>query len=204
MQFFLADLLLFYSSFICLLVFFFSVFVCMWRGRGFLLVCACICGACVSVCTCVCMLLCLCTMCMCVFCVDSKVQLTGEVREQLKKPTFDNWQWDDSEMLILLRQMFVDLGLVSKFNIQVRREGVRGGGRGWSGGGGGGEEAVGWVLGFCMGMYLVAIVKSSQLLFEKRTEHVLTLLHLLSLLTEREKGGEEGGLAWQMWQVYMQ
>ena len=55
-----------------------------------------------------------------------------------------------------------------------------------------------------MGMYLVAIVKSSQLLFEKRTEHVLTLLHLLSLLTEREKGGEEGGLAWQMWQVYMQ
>ncbi|KAK7089357.1 hypothetical protein V1264_024828 [Littorina saxatilis] len=53
------------------------------------------------------------------FKVMSQVQLTQEVREQLKKPTFDNWQWDDSEMLILLRQMFVDLGLVSKFNISM-------------------------------------------------------------------------------------
>lgn len=47
------------------------------------------------------------------------MQLTEEVRGQLKKPTFDNWQWDESEMLILLRQMFLDLGLVHKFNIQV-------------------------------------------------------------------------------------
>ncbi|KAL8569759.1 hypothetical protein ACOMHN_007282 [Nucella lapillus] len=53
------------------------------------------------------------------FMAMSKVQLTWEVREQLKKPTFDNWQWDDSEMLILLRQMFLDLGLVTKFNIQM-------------------------------------------------------------------------------------
>ncbi|XP_076451771.1 high affinity cGMP-specific 3',5'-cyclic phosphodiesterase 9A-like isoform X2 [Babylonia areolata] len=53
------------------------------------------------------------------FMAMSKVQLTWEVREQLKKPTFDNWQWDDSEMLILLRQMFLDLGLVAKFNIQM-------------------------------------------------------------------------------------
>ncbi|XP_025084324.1 high affinity cGMP-specific 3',5'-cyclic phosphodiesterase 9A-like isoform X1 [Pomacea canaliculata] len=49
----------------------------------------------------------------------SKVQVTEEVQQELKKPTFDNWQWDDSEMLILLRQMYVDLGLVSRFNIQM-------------------------------------------------------------------------------------
>lgn len=49
----------------------------------------------------------------------SRVQITDEVKSELKKPTFDNWQWDESEMLILMRQMFVDLGLVSKFNIPM-------------------------------------------------------------------------------------
>jgi high affinity cGMP-specific 3',5'-cyclic phosphodiesterase 9 len=50
---------------------------------------------------------------------DSQVQVTKEVRDYLKKPTFDNWQWDDPEMMILLRQMFLDLQLPSKFNIDV-------------------------------------------------------------------------------------
>lgn len=59
---------------------------------------------------------------MLVVCFCSKVQVTEEVQQELKKPTFDNWQWDDSEMLILLRQMYVDLGLVSRFNIQVKSE----------------------------------------------------------------------------------
>ncbi|XP_060071415.1 high affinity cGMP-specific 3',5'-cyclic phosphodiesterase 9A-like [Ylistrum balloti] len=49
----------------------------------------------------------------------SCVQVTDEVREYLRKPTFDNWQWDDSEMLILLRQMYIDLDFLSKFNIEM-------------------------------------------------------------------------------------
>lgn len=49
----------------------------------------------------------------------SQVQVTDEVREYLRKPTFDNWQWDDPEMIILLRQMYIDLDLVSKFNIEM-------------------------------------------------------------------------------------
>ncbi|ELT98430.1 hypothetical protein CAPTEDRAFT_124844 [Capitella teleta] len=50
---------------------------------------------------------------------NSQVQVTKEVRDYLKKPTFDNWQWDDPEMMILLRQMFLDLGLTTKFNIDM-------------------------------------------------------------------------------------
>ncbi|XP_021339232.1 high affinity cGMP-specific 3',5'-cyclic phosphodiesterase 9A-like isoform X1 [Mizuhopecten yessoensis] len=49
----------------------------------------------------------------------SFVQVTDEVRGYLRKPTFDNWQWDDPEMLILLRQMYIDLGFISKFNIEM-------------------------------------------------------------------------------------
>lgn len=47
------------------------------------------------------------------------MDVTDEVREYLRKPTFDNWQWDDPEMLILLRQMYIDLNLVSNLNIEV-------------------------------------------------------------------------------------
>lgn len=49
----------------------------------------------------------------------SQVQITDEVRQYLRKPTFDNWQWDDPEMLVLLQQMYIDLGFLSKFNIEV-------------------------------------------------------------------------------------
>ncbi|XP_013415515.1 high affinity cGMP-specific 3',5'-cyclic phosphodiesterase 9A-like isoform X2 [Lingula anatina] len=49
----------------------------------------------------------------------STVQVTDEVRDYLKKPTFDNWQWDDAEMLILLQQMYIDLGFLTKFNIEL-------------------------------------------------------------------------------------
>lgn len=48
-----------------------------------------------------------------------QVDVTDEVREYLRKPTFDNWQWDDPEMLILLRQMYIDLKLVSNLNIEM-------------------------------------------------------------------------------------
>ncbi len=47
------------------------------------------------------------------------MQVTEQVREYLKKPTFDNWQWDDPEMLVLMRQMFIDLNITAKFNIEV-------------------------------------------------------------------------------------
>ena len=49
----------------------------------------------------------------------SQVQVTDEVRDYLKKPSFDNWQWDDSEMMVLIRQMYIDLGFVTTFNIEV-------------------------------------------------------------------------------------
>ncbi|KAK2157616.1 hypothetical protein LSH36_188g08047 [Paralvinella palmiformis] len=49
----------------------------------------------------------------------SQVQVTDEIREYLMKPSFDNWQWDDSEMMVLIRQMYIDLGFVSTFNIEM-------------------------------------------------------------------------------------
>ncbi len=45
--------------------------------------------------------------------------MTDQVRDDLKKPAFDNWKWDDPEMLVLLKQMYLDLNLVEKFNIEV-------------------------------------------------------------------------------------
>ncbi|BFZ23543.1 hypothetical protein BsWGS_26583 [Bradybaena similaris] len=49
----------------------------------------------------------------------TKVHVSEDVRRELKKQTFDNWQWDDSEMLILLRQMYIDLNLISKLNLDM-------------------------------------------------------------------------------------
>ena len=49
----------------------------------------------------------------------SQVQITEDVRQYLRKPTFDNWQWDEPEMLVLLQQMYIDLGFVTKFKIEV-------------------------------------------------------------------------------------
>ena len=45
--------------------------------------------------------------------------MTDNVKEYLRQPTFDNWQWDEPEMLVLLRQMFLDLHLTTTFNIEV-------------------------------------------------------------------------------------
>ncbi|CAH1240608.1 PDE9A [Branchiostoma lanceolatum] len=49
----------------------------------------------------------------------SAVQVTEDVRFHLRKPTFDNWQWDDAEMLLLLQQMYIELDLLTKFNIEM-------------------------------------------------------------------------------------
>lgn len=48
-----------------------------------------------------------------------QVQLTKEVREYLRRLSFDNWQWDDAEMIILIRQMFIDLELPNKLKIEM-------------------------------------------------------------------------------------
>jgi len=51
--------------------------------------------------------------------VSSNAFVTSEIRECLRKPTFDNWLWDDAEMIILLREMFIDLDLLNKCHIDV-------------------------------------------------------------------------------------
>uniref|UniRef100_A0A4W4FJ27 Si:dkey-219c10.4 n=1 Tax=Electrophorus electricus TaxID=8005 RepID=A0A4W4FJ27_ELEEL len=39
--------------------------------------------------------------------------------EYLKTPTFDNWQWEDAEILVLLQVMYTDLDFISTFNIEL-------------------------------------------------------------------------------------
>lgn len=49
----------------------------------------------------------------------SNAELTDETRNLLRKPSFDNWQWEDAEMLYLLQQMYKDLNLMEIFNIET-------------------------------------------------------------------------------------
>ncbi|XP_030843217.1 high affinity cGMP-specific 3',5'-cyclic phosphodiesterase 9A, partial [Strongylocentrotus purpuratus] len=49
----------------------------------------------------------------------SHLQLTDDIREYLRQPTFDNWQWEDAEMMLLLQQMYIDLDFIAKFNIEM-------------------------------------------------------------------------------------
>eukprot|EP01136_Pigoraptor_vietnamica_P033597 Opistho-1_new@96621 len=49
------------------------------------------------------------------------IRISAEAREYLKNPTFNNWHWDDAEMLFLLQLMFQELGLVEKFKIDIER-----------------------------------------------------------------------------------
>ncbi|XP_035500797.1 high affinity cGMP-specific 3',5'-cyclic phosphodiesterase 9A-like isoform X2 [Scophthalmus maximus] len=48
----------------------------------------------------------------------SSLQVTEEVREHLKTPIFDNWQWEEAEMLVLLQVMYTDLDFLTAFQIQ--------------------------------------------------------------------------------------
>ena len=45
--------------------------------------------------------------------------MSDETRQYLKMPSFDNWKFEDAEMLVLLQQMFIDLELTTKFTIKV-------------------------------------------------------------------------------------
>ncbi len=47
------------------------------------------------------------------------VAVSEETRQYLKTPTFNNWNFEDHEMLLLLQQMFVDLDLTTQFAIKV-------------------------------------------------------------------------------------
>lgn len=47
------------------------------------------------------------------------VQVSEETRQYLRKPSFDNWKFEDAEMLVLLQQIFIDLDLTSKFSIKI-------------------------------------------------------------------------------------
>uniref|UniRef100_A0A3B5A3M4 PDEase domain-containing protein n=1 Tax=Stegastes partitus TaxID=144197 RepID=A0A3B5A3M4_9TELE len=54
-----------------------------------------------------------------VLCCCSSLQVTEEVREHLKTPIFDNWQWEEAEMLVLLQVMYTDLDFLTAFNMEV-------------------------------------------------------------------------------------
>uniref|UniRef100_A0A3Q2ZVF7 High affinity cGMP-specific 3',5'-cyclic phosphodiesterase 9A n=1 Tax=Kryptolebias marmoratus TaxID=37003 RepID=A0A3Q2ZVF7_KRYMA len=41
-----------------------------------------------------------------------------EVRQYLKTPTFDNWQWEDAEIMVLLQVMYTDLDFIATFRIE--------------------------------------------------------------------------------------
>ncbi|XP_063223370.1 uncharacterized protein LOC134531584 [Bacillus rossius redtenbacheri] len=45
--------------------------------------------------------------------------VSQEVRQLLRQPSFDCYQWEDEEVLLLLQQMFLDLGFLVTFNISI-------------------------------------------------------------------------------------
>ncbi|XP_018950051.2 high affinity cGMP-specific 3',5'-cyclic phosphodiesterase 9A-like [Cyprinus carpio] len=49
----------------------------------------------------------------------SSLEVSEEVRQYLKTPTFDNWQWEDAEIMVLLQVMYTDLDFISTFNIEL-------------------------------------------------------------------------------------
>ncbi|XP_028847505.1 high affinity cGMP-specific 3',5'-cyclic phosphodiesterase 9A isoform X1 [Denticeps clupeoides] len=48
----------------------------------------------------------------------SSLEVSEDVRQYLKTPTFDNWQWEDAEIMVLLQVMYADLDFISAFNIE--------------------------------------------------------------------------------------
>ncbi|XP_056119207.1 high affinity cGMP-specific 3',5'-cyclic phosphodiesterase 9A [Rhinichthys klamathensis goyatoka] len=49
----------------------------------------------------------------------SSLEVSEKVRQYLKTPTFDNWQWEDAEIMVLLQVMYTDLDFISTFNIEL-------------------------------------------------------------------------------------
>ncbi|KAM8855924.1 high affinity cGMP-specific 3',5'-cyclic phosphodiesterase 9A isoform 2-T2 [Spinachia spinachia] len=51
----------------------------------------------------------------------SSLQVSEEVRQYLKTPTFDNWQWEDAEIMVLLQQMY---GLIWLTDLKSKMDNV--------------------------------------------------------------------------------
>ncbi|KAI9534971.1 hypothetical protein NQZ68_007056 [Dissostichus eleginoides] len=55
---------------------------------------------------------------------ENSLEVSEEVRQYLKTPTFDNWwaglggQWEDAEIMVLLQVMYTDLDFIAAFNIE--------------------------------------------------------------------------------------
>ncbi|XP_024919652.1 high affinity cGMP-specific 3',5'-cyclic phosphodiesterase 9A [Cynoglossus semilaevis] len=49
--------------------------------------------------------------------MSSSLEVSEEVRQYLKTPTFDNWQWEDAEIMVLLQLMYSDLDFITTFKI---------------------------------------------------------------------------------------
>ena len=49
----------------------------------------------------------------------NKFSYSAETITLLKKPFFNNWEWDDIELLNLLELIFVELKLVDDFNLDL-------------------------------------------------------------------------------------
>ncbi|PSN51247.1 High affinity cGMP-specific 3' [Blattella germanica] len=47
------------------------------------------------------------------------VAVSEQVRQELRRPTFDCHQWEDEEILLLLQQMYLDLELTTSFSIEL-------------------------------------------------------------------------------------
>lgn len=45
--------------------------------------------------------------------------LSDEIKAALRLPSFDSYEWEDEDVLFLMQTMFIDTGLVDKFNIPL-------------------------------------------------------------------------------------
>ena len=49
----------------------------------------------------------------------NKYRFSDDIRASLKLPSFNNWEWDSNELVMLIVQIFYDLGLVEYFKIDT-------------------------------------------------------------------------------------
>lgn len=45
--------------------------------------------------------------------------LSDEIKSALRLPAFDSYEWQDEDVLFLMQTMFIDTGLVERFNIPL-------------------------------------------------------------------------------------
>jgi hypothetical protein len=45
---------------------------------------------------------------------------TDAVREALKHPTFNNWDYEDNELVALVMHMYMELGVINHFGIELQ------------------------------------------------------------------------------------